>query len=184
MSKIYFDQLDRTGGNGSRNEQEDWLDENTTSAENEWTSAETTFYYWKAPPHKQQAFKRLYDRQHGKGDSDRASELSQQRAMADSRAFCSMLELPESLRERVLYIMERMDFSSSTTGGKSYEKIILAVISLVYDEYLSSRPLEEIQYEQRLIFDETFRQLMENNGYGSKELRGVREQIRSKSDFF
>lgn len=184
MSKIHIDPLDRSGGSGSRTSEEDWLDENSTAADNEWSSASTTFYSWEAPAHRESFFEELYDKHHGKGDSARATELGKKRIMADTRAFCSILELQSSLRERVEHIVERMDVSANASGGKSYEKIILGVISLVHDEYLSSRPINEVQYEQRLIFDDTFRALMESSGIGSKELRGVREHIRSKSAFF
>lgn len=184
MPNIHFDPLDRTGGNGSRTAEEDWLDQNTTSAENEWSSAETTFYYWDAPPHKQREFQSMYDAHHGKGDSNRASELSRMRAMSDTDAFCSMLELPEPVRERVIHIMEEIDISANNSGGKSYEKFILAVCTLAHDEYLSNRPEGEVEYKQRLIFDDTFRDLMDSNAVGSNELRSVREQIRTKTDFF
>lgn len=184
MTNIHLDTLDRSNGNGSRTTEEDWLDEHTTASANEWSSAETTFYYWDAPAHQQRNFKNLYDRQHGKGDSSRSSELPRMKAMADTKAFCAMLEVNSSVQERIEFIMERIDISANTYGGKSYEKIILAVCTLVYDEYLSSRPVKDVEYSQRLIFDDTFRDLMEANNLGSKELRGIREQIRSKSDYF
>lgn len=184
MSNIHIDALDRTDGNGSRSVEEEWLDQNSTAAENEWSSASTTFYYWEAPSHKQHTFKELYDKQHGKGDPNRSTELPRQRAMADTKAFCSILDLPDTVTERVTHTMENTDLSSNKSGGKSYEKIILAVISLVYDRYLSSRPPEEIQYDQRLIFDDTFQALMDSNDIGSKELRSIREQVRSNSSQF
>ncbi len=183
-SNIHIDAFDRSSGNGSRSSEEDWLDENTTSAENEWSSAETTFYYWDAPANKQSQYQELYEKQHGKGDSNRSSELPRMRALADTDSFCSMLDLPKPLRERSTHIVQNIDISSNESGGKSYEKIILAVISLVHDEHLSSLPPESVQYSQRLIFDDTFRDLMESNAIGSKELRGVREQVRTKSDYF
>lgn len=181
---IHIDALDRTGGNGSRTTEEDWLDQHTTSAENEWSSAKTTFYYWEAPEHKQHNFKRFYNKQHGKDDPNRSSELPRMRALADAKAFCAILNLNKQLTERIIYIMEEIDMDSNTFGGKSYEKLILAICSLVYDEHLSSMPVDSIQYGQRLIFDETFRDLMESNELGSNELRGVREQVRTKTEFF
>jgi len=183
-SNIYLDPFDRSNGNGSRTSEEDWLDEHTTSAENEWSSAKTTFYYWDAPAHKQRQYQELYEKQHGKGDSNRSAELPRMRALADTDSFCSMLELPNPVRERATHIVQNIDISSNETGGKSYEKIILAVISLVYDEHLSSLPPDSVQYDQRLIFDDTFRDLMDNNAIGSKELRGIREQVRTSSDYF
>lgn len=184
MSGIHIDALDRTGGNGSRTTEEDWLDQNTTASENEWSSANTTFYYWEAPSHRQGRFKDLYKKQHGKDDPNRSSELPMMRALADAKAFSSMLDFSDTLTERVIHIVREMDIGSNESGGKSYEKIILAVCSLVYDEHLSSMPPSSVKYDQRLIFDETFRDLMESNNLGNKELRGVREQIRNKTVFF
>lgn len=183
-SHIHIDALDRRNGNGSRTTEEDWLDQHTTAATNEWSSANTTFYYWEAPASKKRQFKNLYDRQHGKGDPNRSSELPRMKAVADTKAFCSMLELGDKLVEEVLHIMRNIEIGSKHFGGKSYEKIILAVCTLVHDRDLSSRPASEISYEQRLIFDETFRELMDANDLGSSELRGVREQIRSTTDYF
>lgn len=184
MTYIHIDALDRTDGNGSRSREEDWLDANTTASEHQWSTAETTFYMSDVPAHKREQFSNLYDWHHGKGESDRSSTLPRMKMVADTETFCAVLELPEPLRERILHIMQDIDISSNNFGGKSYEKIILAVISLVHDEHLSSRPPGEVDFQQRLIFDGDFRELMESNSIGSKELRGVREQIRSKTSYF
>lgn len=181
---IHIDAFDRTGGNGSRTAEEDWLDENTTASENQWSSASTTFYMSDVPASKKNRFRDLYDAHHGKGDSNRSSELPRMRMSADADAYCSILELPEPLTERIQHILQNIDISSQKFGGKPYEKIILAVVTLVHDEHLSNQPPSAVQYDQRLIFDDTFRDLMEANSLGSKELRGMREQIRTKTDFF
>lgn len=181
---IHIDPLDRTDGNGSRSREEDWLDANTTASEHQWSTAETTFYISDAPPAQRNKFKDLYEAHHGKGESDRSSTLPRMKMQADAEAFCAILELPEPLRERIMHIMQNIDISSNNFGGKSYEKIILAVTSLVHDEHLSSQPIGNVDYKQRLIFDDDFRALMEANSIGSKELRGVREQVRSKTDYF
>lgn len=187
MNNIYIDHFDRSDGNGSRTREEDWLDQNTTAADNQWSSAATTFYHWEAPSHKKQLFSDLYDAHHGKGDPNRATELSTMEIHSDAETFCAIMELSEPLRERVLYIVEDIDLSANSTGGKPYEKLILAVISLVHDEHLSDVADDNpsaIKYEQRLIFDDTFRDLMESNSLGSKELRGIRERVREQTDHF
>lgn len=179
-----FDNLDRETGNGARSKQEEWLDENTTAAKHEWSSAETTFYYWEAPQSRRDEFYEFYQQHHGKNDSNRSAELPRMRALSDARAFSSMLELPEIVRERIIFIVEDIELAATTFGGKSYEKIVLGVISLSHDEYLSSLPRDAVSYDERLIFDETFNELMRVNNLSSSELRGVREQIRSKSQYF
>lgn len=181
---VHVDPLNRDDGTGSRSKEADWLDQNTTASEHEWSTAETTFYMSEVPPHKKQLFSDLYDWHHGKGESDRSSTLHRMEMVSDTETFCAVLELPDSLQERVLHIMEDIDISANNFGGKSYEKIILAVSSLVYDEYLSSRPTEEVEYDQRLIFDDDFRELMDANSLGSNELRGIREQVRQKTEYF
>lgn len=184
MTNIYIDALDRSDGNGSRSREEDWLDANTTASENQWSTAETTFYMSEVPKHKKKRFKSLYDRHHGKGESDRSSTLARMKMMADTESFCAMLELSQPLRERVVHIMQDIDISANNFGGKSYEKIILAVISLVHDEHLSAQPKGAIDFDQRLIFDDDFRELMDSNSIGSREMRGVRDQIRQKTEYF
>lgn len=181
---IHIDPFDRTDGNGSRSREEDWLDQNTTAAEHQWSTADTTFYMSDVPPHKRSKFKDLYDVHHGKGESDRSSTLPRMKMVADTKTFCAVLELSEPLRERILHIMKNIDISANETGGKPYEKIILAVITLVHDEHLSAQPTGSVDYKQRLIFDDDFRELMEANSLGSKELRSVREQVRSKTEYF
>jgi len=181
---IHIDPLDRSDGNGSRSREEDWLDQNTTASENQWSTANTTFYVTDVPDHRRNKFENLYDRHHGKGESDRSSTLSRMKMVADTEAFCAVLDLPQLLRDRILYIMEDIDISSNNFGGKSYEKIILAVTSLVHDRHLSSLSPENIDYQQRLIFDDNFRDLMDSNSIGSRELRSIREMVRQKTDYF
>jgi len=181
---IHIDAFERSIGNGSRTREEDWLDQNTTAAENQWSSASTTFYINDAPSNRETKFKDLYAKHHGKGDSNRSTELTHMRMSADAEVFCSILELREQVKEKVEHILQNIDISSQKFGGKSYEKLILAVITLSHDEYLSSQPPSVVSHKNRLIFDEQFRELMEANSLGSKELRRVREQIRTKTEFF
>ena len=181
---IHIDAFQRSIGNGSRTKEEDWLDQNTTASENQWSAASTTFYISDVPSHRESKFEDLHAKHHGMGGNNRSTELTHMRMLADAETFCSILELREEVRERIEQILQNIDISSQKFGGKSYEKLILAVITLAHDEYLSSHPPSATSHKERLIFDERFRELMEANSLGSKELRRVREQIRSKTEFF
>lgn len=182
-----FDKFDRSTGNGSRSAEEDWLDEHSTSAENEWSTAETTFYYWEADGNGSR-YKDLYDTHHGKGESDRKSTIRRSHIIKDAKTFVNILELPEPQAERVIQIAEELDFSSRVFGGKPYEKILLAICSLVSDRALS-RKLDHNNpsgsfADRRIVLDESFKNLMEVNELGSREHNRIRQMLREKTDLF
>jgi len=183
----YVDPLDRSNGNGSRSAEEDWLDVNTTASENEWSTAETTFYYWEAGA-KSSHFKDLYDAHHGKGEDDRRSTIRRSHIVNDAKTFVDVLEMPRPQSERVVEIAETMNFSSNRFGGKSYEKILLAICSLVSDKALSKRleknELSSDAANNRLILSDQFKQLMEVNALGSREHSRIRQMVREKTELF
>lgn len=181
------DPLDRTNGNGSRSAEEDWLDDNTTSSENEWSTAETTFYYWEASSGQQSHFEELYDKHHGKGESDRRSTIRRSYIVKDARTFCSILELPDPQRNHVISIAEDLDFSSNRFG-KKYEKILLAVCSLVSDQalsqYIDNTNNSSDAIERRIVLSDEFRELMDANNLGSREHNRIRQMLREKTEHF
>lgn len=187
MSSVrHYDPFDRSSGNGSRSAEEDWLDENTTAAENEWSTAETTFYYWEAGDNQSQHYKDLYDAHHGKGEGDRRSTIRRSHIVKDAKTFSNILELPRPQAEYVVEISKQLDFS--LFGGKPYEKILLAVCSLVSDEALSQKldhnnPRSNIA-DRRVVLSESFRDLMEVNSLGSREHNRIRQLLREKTELF
>lgn len=189
MTSVHgYDPFDRSNGNGSRSAEEDWLDEHSTAKENQWSTAETTFYYWEASAPQQSKFEDLYDTHHGKGESDRRSTIRRSYIVNDAQMFASILELPRAQRERVIEVAKDFDFSSNRFGGKPYEKILLAVCSLVSDEALS-RHIDQNNVDaslanRRLILDDAFRDLMEVNNMGSREHSRIRQMLREKTDKF
>jgi hypothetical protein len=189
MSSAYpFDSLDRSDGNGSRNAEEDWLDENSTAAENQWSTAETTFYYWDVADSKQSHFEDLYNKHHGKGEDNRRSTIRRSHIVNDAETFVDILELPRPQRQRVVELAETMDFSTKRFGGKPYEKILLAICSLVADQALSSR-IGRFQssgnaIEQRIIENDSFEELMDVNNLDSREHNRIRQMLRTKTDYF
>jgi len=88
-----------------------------------------------------------------------------------------------------------MDISSNTFGGKSYEKIILAVCSLISDEHLSESIKKyqtsdttlnkgEDMLQRRLFLSEPYRELMEAVNMSSSEHRKIRTRVREISPYF
>lgn len=188
MSAHVFDPFDRSNGNGSRSAEEDWLDENTTASENQWSTAETTFYYWEASAEQRDRFESLYKAHHGKGESDRRSTIRRSHIVNDADTFANILELPETQCERVVNIAQDLDFSSTRFGGKPYEKILLAVCSLVSDQALSQqlnkRNSNSNGANRRIVLSDSFRDLMNANNLGSREHNRIRQMLREKTDKF
>lgn len=189
MSSVqHFDPLDRSNGNGSRSAEEDWLDDNTTAAENEWSTAETTFYYWEAGAGQSEHYKSLYDKHHGKGEDDRRSTIRRSCIISDAETFANILELPQPQADRVVRIAQDLNFSSNRFGGKPYEKIILAICSLVSDQALSQKldhtNLDSGAANRRIVLSDSFRDLMDVNSLGSREHNRIRQMLRVKTELF
>lgn len=183
-----FDPFDRSSGNGSRTVEEDWLDENSTASENQWSTASTTFYYWEASAKKRDKFQDLYDAHHGRGESDRRSTIRRSHIINDAETFCNVLGLPDYQTDEVVRIARQLDFSTNRFGGKPYEKILLAICTLVSDQDLSKQ-LDRHQNSddvagRRVVLSDEFRDLMDANSLGSREHRKIRQMLREKTDYF
>jgi len=196
--RALLDPLDRSAGNGSGSSSDDWLDD-TSIYSNEWGSqAATTFN-----PHEiegdtrsvQERYQRLYELQNGKGEPSRKGTIRWSYISNDAETFMSVLEMPEDQRDEVRTIMQEMDISSNTFGGKSYEKIILAVCSLISDEHLSESIQKyqtsdttldkgEDMLQRRLFLSEPYRELMEAVNMSSSEHRKIRTRVREISPYF
>lgn len=177
-----LDPFDRSTGNGSRSETDDWLDGESIFS-NEWGStAATTFKPTDAPAQKQDQLDRLYKLQNGKGERSRKDTIRASYIENDAETFMSVLEMPEPQRETVRNILSNLDISSNNFGGRSYEKIILAICSLVADEALSTQPNPSVN--DRLFLTDEFRDLMEVNKMSGSEHRSLRVSVREKSEYF
>jgi hypothetical protein len=178
MTPISFDGFNRDSGNGSRSTEEDWMDENTRIEENKWTTSRTTFW----PDSDDEKFSRLreiHDRFAGEDETyNRKTTIRYGHIMNDVHTFCNVCELRQYQIEAVANIIRDTDISSNNYGGKSYEAIILAVMSLIVD-----RDINRVdEYDNRLILRDDFRELMEAIEIGSKELRKVRQMVRERVD--
>jgi len=187
MPPFNFDALDRKEGDGSRGNDEDWLDGNTRIKDNKWTTSCTTF--WpdgldgqgnKLSQKKRKRYKELrkaHDRfSSEKEEYNRKTTIRYGHIMNDVFTYCNICELPEHQSEEVASIIKDTDISSNNYGGKRYEKIILAVMSLIVDREIDSAE----DMDQRLILNDEFRELMDNNAMGTTELRKVRQMVRER----
>lgn len=183
--------LDSDEGTGSRSNQEDWLDANTRIQDNKWSSSQTTFWPTgvdgkgkKLSQEQQKRFKELrkkHDRFAGEGEQyNRKTTIRYGHIMNDVFSFCNHCELPEHQTIAVANIIKNTDISSNNYGGKNYEKIILGVMSLVVDRDIDTTD----EFDDRLFLDEDFRELMEQNDLGSRELRKMRQMIRERVDVY
>lgn len=184
-----FDSFDRGTGNGSRNQTDDWLDDQSIF-DNEWgSSAATTFKPSDTDgkgntlaQEKQEKFQQLYKLHNGKMERDREKDIRHSHIRNDTKTFISVLEMPNIQQEEVLEIVEELDISSNNFGSYKYEKIILAVCSLVADRHLGKQPNPSL--DERLFLTDSFRELMDVTKCSSSELRDLRESVRQKSAYF
>ena len=178
----FVDPFDRGNGNGSRDAGDDWADE-VSIFDNEWGSqAATTFNPKEAPQSQVEKFKSLYKVQNGKGESTRKATIHTSHITNDAKTFMDVLEMPSYQRDRVEHIIQNLDISSNNFGGTRYEKIILAICSLVSDEALSNSHDPDV--DDRLFLSDEFRELMECTEMSSSEHRKLRVSVREKSDYF
>lgn len=189
MQFAVTDSFARGNGNGSRNGTDDWLDEQSIF-DNEWGSAAATTFNPQdtdgqghtIPKHKREKFETLYELHNGKMEKSRKSDIRTSYIENDARTFMSVLEMPEPQRERTMLILDDLDISSNNFGGRRYEKIILAICTLVADEALGQRPDPSV--ENRLFLTDEFRDLMDCTKTSSSDIRKLRRDIRNKSDHF
>lgn len=188
------DAFDRRGGNGSASGADTFLDEQSIY-DNEWGSAAaTTFnpadtdaYDNSLPQATRHKFQRLYAHHNGKGESNRRQDIITSHIMNDTETFVSVLDMPTPQRRRVKKIIEDLDTSSNNFGGRKYEKIILAVCSLVSDEAVSRRHSVDSDIditEKQIRKTDAFNELMETTGMSATEHRTIREQVRQRSEYF
>lgn len=176
-----LDPFDRGNGNGSRNARDDWADE-VSIFDNEWGSQAATTFNPSDIPEKESKFQNLYELQNGKGESTRRTTIRQSHIQNDTETFMDVLEMPTYQRERVTHIVENLDISSNNFGGKKYEKIILAICSLVSDEALSNSADPDVS--DRLFLTDRYRELMDSTNMSSSEHRQLRVAVRERSEYF
>ena len=168
--------LDRGSGNGSRSGQEDWIDENTTAKKNRWSQSQTTFYPDDAPPQLQQRYKRLKEWHDDKWSSNRKHDIKQAMILADAETFCDVLDLNGYETDRVMHVVEESDISSNNFGGKPYEKILVAICTLVSDEQTDN-------FDERVIYHKNFQDLLAHVNMDRGEHKRLRQSVRERTAF-
>jgi hypothetical protein len=187
-----YDAFDRGTGSGAAPSEDDFLEEQSMYS-NEWGSAAATTFNPsdtdahgnRLPKQKQQKFEDLYALNNGKGERTRKTDILASHVKNDAETFMSVLEMPTPQRKRVLHILNNIDVDSNKFGGRKYEKIILAICSLVCDQALSrmlSQDDYDIVQERRLYNREQFKDLMDSVNMSGTEYRSIRRQVKSKSD--
>lgn len=185
----HFDPFDRSNGNGSANWVDDSIDEQSIY-DNQWGSSATTTFNPTGrdghgnpiPQDRQETLERLYEWQHGKGEASRKGDIRHSHIENDADVFMSVLEMPKVQRDRVKNILHNLDIASQNFGSRKYEKIILALCTLISDEFLTKQPNPSI--DDRLFLTDQFRELMDCTGMSSSELRKIRNSVREKSEYF
>jgi len=186
---VHVDILSRDSGEGSRSTEADWMDEHTRVSDNKWTTSRTTFWtegddgngnrLSKEKREKYSRLRKVHDRFAGANDNyNRKTTIRYGHIMNDVYTFCNVCNLREHQTKSVANIIRETDISSNNYGGKSYEVIILAVMSLIVDRDIDS--VEDM--DKRLLLTDSFRNLMDSNEVGSSELRTVRQMVRERVD--
>ena len=188
------DQLNRSDGSGASSEKDALVDDASIFT-NEWGSAAATTFNPQDTDasgndisnHKQRQFEDLYALHNGRYEQSRKGDIRESHIINDLNTFCNVLELPQHQRDDVQHVLESIGVASTEFGGRKYEKIILALCSLVADKALSERYTVDTNIDiqaKRLSNTDEFVELMDTVGMTPTELREIREQIRQRSTYF
>lgn len=172
-----FDKLDRGHGSGARSATEDFIASETFEQKNRFSTSRTKFNAYEADS-AESRWKRLKKTNDRKRKGEDSEFFRRAERLQDTTLFCDVLELANHVRARVMQIVESFDFDSKKYGGKSYEKIILVIINLVHDTTLGDGD----SYEDRIIYDESYQELMEMSGLDSTERQRLRQNVRELSE--
>lgn len=168
------------GGNG---EQERYIDK-TSPQENDGRSETVTGFDPRDAPSgervyregqwmdKWEWFNQLND---GVQDKERGKQNWRAGKRNDAKLIADHLSLAPSERDKLVRMAEEIDFNNF--GSHTTEQVLVGCASLVSDENTTV-------YENRIILQDEFRELMEVLGMGSKEHRQIRQSIRDRTDFF
>lgn len=182
-TRSLVDPFDRSIGNGSSSGEDDTIETGNVYEMNWGSQAATDFNPDEVrTSHKQRAkFRQLEKLNHGKGEQSRDKTIRASHINNDLETFMSVLELPSRQRDTIREVVEEVGVDSNKFGGIPYEKIILTICSLVADEALSNN---NGNFNERLLFSDEYRELMNVTGMSSKDHRSLRVKIRDKSSHF
>lgn len=181
---LHVDHFDRTPGSGASKWSDEDMDENTRVHPNDWSVAQTTFYPDDPSAeltNKQRRYYMKLKSEHDRHPQDgRKTNLRRTEILKDAEAFSNFIELSDEQKERTMNIIREIDLSSQTYGGKPYETIILAVMTLAVDESIDR---EEEMYK-RLTNRQSFEEVLSVTDTSVSDIRKVRQQVRENTDYF
>lgn len=151
-------ELARTAGNGVRSWSEDMSDMTSYSPNDGRSKTNTTFNPFDADVaenERQSDWTRRAKLNDGVGEPDRAQKNRQADRKRWVQTFCSQIEVPEWVSERVVEIALKMKFNPYAGAGMAVEQVLLALISLVYDKEVDPDSIDEW-----IIYRDEFDQLM------------------------
>lgn len=168
------------GGNG---DQERFIDQ-TSPQENDGRSETVTGFDPRDAPNRERVYRQgewmtkwewLNQLNDGVQDKERGKQNWQAGKMNDAKLIADHLSLPPTEREKLLRMTEEIDFNNF--GSHTTEQVLVACASLCSDENTTV-------YENRIILQDEFRELMDAFDMGSKDHRQIRQSIRDRTDFF
>lgn len=196
--------LDRGHGSGSLSVEESWVDENSREPPNDGRSETVTTFRQNddsinpvGPPqeHRHPAdrttWSDLAKTNDGVGHPDRKTHNRRADARRWVLTFCSQLDCNEYQTERTKWIVERIvesdnDVIDQQNVGRnlSVEKIILGVLSLVVDNTTQVQDAREWSFDDWIVNNDTFCEMMDAVGMDRDELWTVRVTVKRRTDFF
>jgi len=182
-TRSLVDPFDRSIGNGSSSGEDDTIETGNVYEMNWGSQAATDFNpeEVRGSPKQRAKFRKFEKLNHGKGEQSRDKTIRASHINNDLETFMSVLELPSRQRDTIREVVEEVGVDSNKFGGIPYEKIILTICSLVADEALSNN---NGNFNERLLFSDEYRELMNVTGMSSKDHRSLRVKIRDKSSYF
>lgn len=162
-------------GDGTSSEVEEMIDRNEPNAENGSSMMHTKFHHWEAPSDKEGKWKNLWKLADGQRDSDKSSQNWQAGKVNDAKLFADQLHFTEAEEKKLVRMAKQIDFTKF--GSFSTDQVLVAAASLIRDENTQF-------YENRIILQDEFKELMQVTDLGSKQHRKIRQAIRERTDFF
>lgn len=168
------------GGNG---EQERFIDK-TSPRENDGRSETVTGFDPKDAPSGERVYRGgewmskwewLNQLNDGVQDKERGKQNWRAGKINDAKLIANHLSLSPSERDKLLRMADEIDFNNF--GSHTTEQVLMGCASLVSDENTTV-------YENRIILQDEFRELLDAFDMGSKEHRQIRQSIRERTDFF
>lgn len=163
-------------GDGAADEIHALMDENNIRQEDGRSLAQTWIRLDDVPPEKRNKWERIINNYHdGQTDPEKGKQNWAAAKVNDAKLFADHLDFKKHERDKLVQMAGHIDFTNF--GSYSTEQVLVGCCSLIRDENTD-------QYENRIILQDEFKELMEVAGIGSKQHRKIRKAIRERTDYF